>query len=1377
MSSSSGQSLFVDPKSNVVHYDGSPKLAEEYEERVWLGFQTVAKDDKVSYAAKLKNALFGRAWTLCHRKPEIAAQKLLQLSEAETSANAGPQAAVQLVVNTVRAACEKVAPLLKTQTFEDYFFDKGRRRLGESIQDYISRRESEYEKLTGLTQGRTKLSMHLQAFFLLRNAGVNPSQHRAILGQAGNEYDWDKIVEAMLIQLDGGDEMTGKGWKGSYKSRSQNNYGAGKRGSWAFPIEEEWSSYDGETEEAYAIDEWYGEEPTDDDIPIYEVEEDIQHEIEEMEHAVEIMAVEDLTNEELDVFAATIQKMGKGASEYARKRQAVRDGKTNRGFQPQSSAIGHNKTSIALDGKLTLNAGQLQDKIQQVKARTQCYDCGQKGHWRGDRSCPKSPGSPSSKGGKKGHGKKGGRKGGFLQRAGMAAAMLASASGQLLQSCHEALSCVGLMVDECYDSAFHLEEDHEVIPKLEDYGEVVSEVDAYMTQNHEAEAIPHSLTFMNNTSSGAVPAGRCVVDTAALIGCGGDRTLDKFVERFGSETKLQESNKVLKGVNANAPVMVHHQQWIDIHIAGQKGRVALHRLPNSDVPLLLGLPQLRELGAVIDLTATPKPTIQFTTIGSEKVEMDYGTGGHLLLNIGQGGRNKKSTRLAGETVEVFHQLKAKDFNVETIRIMKGKLRRKVQKMAEEAKEHGRALWKELRRGNRSHAKRVIVKELYSGEDGGVVTALAKDNEMPVGRPRDLLLGDNFLKKEDRDWILAEIKVEKPSLVTMGFNCDPWTPLSNFLDEDTRRVQQEIALDHLDFVRQVCELQISEGRHYLLENPLASQAWKILLEKIEHVPHYTSRMDQCASDLKDINGDFVLKPTRFVTSSPVLASMLTLRCTGDHEHAQVQGRGVKDGKNISSMLGQWTPQLGVMILEGIQRQVLLEEKCGEVKYYLEEEDVYHNALQRSSDVMFRQREEEDLQTWEEVPVLLRSAITKVHRQYSHSLYKENFSRHLRLSGASDQAIKAAFLFTCPTCEKERRSPARPMAAIPKYDHFNQCVAMDIAHIPDQDDVMHSFLLMVDMATSYTLASYLCSGETPGRPKKPQSSQCRKSLVDWMEVFGSPDRVQVDQDGSLRGDFRDLLDRFGIEEILVARDAHWSHGVVERKILTVKEMMMKVAHDSEIKGAILTRVAVVNCVQAINRLSNHRGFSPAQCVLGFQPNLPEIMGDSRGIPKTDHDDHFAMAQRMKLLQDCEHAFVKANHSASLRRALLSQTRQQPGPFDMRSLVMYKRKGLKHKAYKQWHGPARVIGRDLHGYWIIHRGTPILAHPHNMRRAIAEEQELMLEDEGSLLPKNGQQGFLDLSKPQDPIDLEEEKMSMSRRNHQMRTMWGRPRQQVRW
>ena len=27
--------------------------------------------------------------------------------------------------------------------------------------------------------------------------------------------------------------------------------------------------------------------------------------------------------------------------------------------------------------------------------------------------------------------------------------------------------------------------------------------------------------------------------------------------------------------------------------------------------------------------------------------------------------------------------------------------------------------------------------------------------------------------------------------------------------------------------------------------------------------------------------------------------------------------------------------------------------------------------------------------------------------------------------------------------------------------------------------------------------------------------------------------------------------------------------------------------------------------------------------------------------------------------------------------------------------------------WHGPARVIGKDVNGYWLIHRGMPVLAH----------------------------------------------------------------------
>ena len=127
----------------------------------------------------------------------------------------GPQAAVKLVVATVRKAGEGVAVLLKNQAFEDFVFEKGRRRQGEPILDFIQRRENEYERMQFLSQGHTRLSTDLEALFLLRNGGATVQQQKAILGQAGNEYDWDKIVEAMMIQMD--NDQSGSWQKGARK--------------------------------------------------------------------------------------------------------------------------------------------------------------------------------------------------------------------------------------------------------------------------------------------------------------------------------------------------------------------------------------------------------------------------------------------------------------------------------------------------------------------------------------------------------------------------------------------------------------------------------------------------------------------------------------------------------------------------------------------------------------------------------------------------------------------------------------------------------------------------------------------------------------------------------------------------------------------------------------------------------------------------------------------------------------------------------------------------------------------------------------------------------------------------------------------------------
>lgn len=87
-----------------------------------------------------------------------------------------------------------------------------------------------------------------------------------------------------------------------------------------------------------------------------------------------------------------------------------------------------------------------------------------------------------------------------------------------------------------------------------------------------------------------------VVDTAALLGCAGDGALDDFIKAFSVA-----DNRDLKGVSSSAPSVPDELQWLPMSLNGLSAKIALHRLPKSQVPMLLGLPQLKSLGEIIDL--------------------------------------------------------------------------------------------------------------------------------------------------------------------------------------------------------------------------------------------------------------------------------------------------------------------------------------------------------------------------------------------------------------------------------------------------------------------------------------------------------------------------------------------------------------------------------------------------------------------------------------------------------------------------------------------------------------------------------------------------------------------------------------------------------
>ena len=102
-----------------------------------------------------------------------------------------------------------------------------------------------------------------------------------------------------------------------------------------------------------------------------------------------------------------------------------------------------------------------------------------------------------------------------------------------------------------------------------------------------------------------------------------------------------------------------------------------------------------------------------------------------------------------------------------------------------------------------------------------------------------------------------------------------------------------------------------------------------------------------------------------------------------------------------------------------------------------------------------------------------------------------------------------------------------------------------------------------------------------------------------------------------------------------------------------------------------------------------------------------------------DHF----REHLARRCSarKAFIEADNSSSLRRALLKRTRPLRGPFEIGDWVLYwRRKGANlRRARGRWFGPASVVATEgSRNVWLNHCGKLVRASPEQLRPASFRE-----------------------------------------------------------
>lgn len=321
------------------------------------------------------------------------------------------------------------------------------------------------------------------------------------------------------------------------------------------------------------------------------------------------------------------------------------------------------------------------------------------------------------------------------------------------------------------------------------------------------------------------------------------------------------------------------------------------------------------------------------------------------------------------------------------------------------------------------------------------------------------------------------------------------------------------------------------------------------------------------------------------------------------------------------------------------------------------------------------------------------ILKLHKQFAHPS-AERLKQLIRNSGVVDAGISKivdSVSHACDICKRFRKPPPRPAVGFPLATDFNETVAMDIKFI-NGEPVLH----LIDHATRYSSGCRV-------RNKKPETI-VQAILSHWIRIFGCPKQFLSDNGGEfVNQEFLEMCEKFNIICKTTAAESAWSNGLCERHNAVIGDMVSKIIAESQCS----LDLAIPWAICAKNALSNVFGFAPNQLVFGGNISLPSVHSDKPSAQNSTGTSTW-ISKHLIALHRARQAFIAQESCEKLRRALNKQTRSfSDMVYQNGDDVYYKRNNN-----TEWHGPARVLGRDSAQYLLKHGGTYVRVHPCKMQ-----------------------------------------------------------------
>ena len=350
---------------------------------------------------------------------------------------------------------------------------------------------------------------------------------------------------------------------------------------------------------------------------------------------------------------------------------------------------------------------------------------------------------------------------------------------------------------------------------------------------------------------------------------------------------------------------------------------------------------------------------------------------------------------------------------------------------------------------------------------------------------------------------------------------------------------------------------------------------------------------------------------------------------------------------------------------------------------------------------------------DTPDGIRQKVLKLHKQFAHP-YPNRLKKLVKDSGIDDENINKVIdeiSNNCETCQKFRVTPPKPSVTFPLASKFNETVAMDLKEMQNKY-ILH----LIDHATRYAAAAVI--------PNKKKETIVKGILEYWVRIFGSAGKFLFDNVGEfVNKDVTDFAESFNINIATTAAESPWSNGLVERHNGILADAINKTVQGSN----CTLEMAVHWAICAKNSLLNVHGFSPNQLVFGMNPNFPNVHTDKP--PAGNHlETSEYLTANLNAMHTARQAFIRQESCERLRRALNTKTRNAPF-FINGDLVYYKRNNS-----REWHGPAKVLGKDSQNYLLKHGGQYIRVHPCRLQSCsddthISKEKESSSETETDL------------------------------------------------